>query len=69
MLEAFSKDVMENGADPMDVAQVIYRAATDGTDQLRYISGKDAEEWLEKRRVEDDAAFLKGMRNFMPSAA
>jgi NAD(P)-dependent dehydrogenase (short-subunit alcohol dehydrogenase family) len=68
-LEAFQKDVMENGADPMDVAQVIYRAATDGTDQLRYVSGKDAEEWLEKRRVEDDAAFLKDIRNFMPSAA
>ena len=69
MLEAFSKNVMENGADPMDVAEVIYRAATDGTDQLRYVSGKDAEEWLEKRRVEDDSAFLKNIRNFMPTAA
>jgi len=68
MFQQFSKNV-ENGADPMEVAEVIYRAATDGTDQLRYVSGKDAEELIARRRVEDESAFLKGIRNFMPTAA
>ena len=69
MLQEFSNNVMKNGADPMDVAEVIYRAATDGTDQLRYVSGKDAEELLAKRRVEDESAFLREIRNWMPTAA
>jgi NAD(P)-dependent dehydrogenase (short-subunit alcohol dehydrogenase family) len=68
-LQEFSKNVAENGADPMEVAEVIYRAATDGTDQLRYVSGRDAEELLARRRVEDESAFLKSVRNFMPTAA
>jgi hypothetical protein len=68
MFRQFSKNV-ENGADPMEVAEVIYRAATDRTDQLRYVSGKDAEELIARRRVEDESAFLKGIRNFMPTAA
>ena len=59
---------MKNGADPMEVAQVIYRAASDGTDQLRYVSGRDAEELLAKRKVEDESAFLKDIRNLMPAA-
>ena len=69
MLQEFSKSLMENGADPMEVAEVIYRAATDGTDQLRYVSGRDAEELLAKRRVEDESAFLKDIRNLIPTAA
>jgi len=34
---------------PELVAEVIYNAATDGTDQLRYIAGKDAEMVLDTR--------------------
>ena len=44
------------------VANVIYQAATDGTDQLRYISGKDAHAMLARRAVEDDATFLTNMK-------
>lgn len=69
MLQEFSKSLMKNGTDPMEVAQVIYRAATDGTDQLRYVSGRDAEELLARRKVEDESAFLKDIRNLMPTAA
>jgi NAD(P)-dependent dehydrogenase (short-subunit alcohol dehydrogenase family) len=69
MLQEFSKSLMKNGADPMEVAQVIYRAATDGTDHLRYVSGRDAEELLARRKVEDESAFLKDIRNLMPTAA
>jgi NAD(P)-dependent dehydrogenase (short-subunit alcohol dehydrogenase family) len=36
-------------AGPETVAQVIYQAATDGTDQLRYIAGDDAKMIIETR--------------------
>lgn len=52
-----------HGSDPMDVAQVIYQAATDGTDQLRYVAGKDAQELLSKRQEEDDPQFFEEIRN------
>lgn len=68
-LQVLSKYLMEHGSDPVAVAEVIYQAATDGTDQLRYISGKDAEEILAHRSTEEDAAFLKEMRNWKPAAA
>ena len=51
-----------HGSDPMVVAQVIYQAATDGTDQLRYIAGKDAEELISRRKTEDDSKFLEEIR-------
>ena len=61
--------VMENmdtseHQDPAEVAEVIWSAATDGTDQLRYISGDGAVELLGGRySTEQDEAFLAGMRN------
>lgn len=54
--------MMENGAEPEVVAEVIYRAATDGTDQLRYTAGEDAGPLMAKRKAEDDATFLGDMR-------
>ena len=53
----------ENASDAEAVAEVIYRAATDGTNQLRYVAGKDAETLLAKRKAEDDDTFLQGIRN------
>jgi NADP-dependent 3-hydroxy acid dehydrogenase YdfG len=50
--------MMANGADPLVVAEVIYKAATDGLDQLRYPAGSDAAPLLEKRRSEDDHTFM-----------
>lgn len=40
--EGYSPEQIANYSKPEDIAQVIYEAATDGTDQLRYIAGKDA---------------------------
>ena len=54
--------MMENGAEPTVVAEVIYTAATDGSDQLRYTAGDDAALFMAKRSREDDATFLKDMR-------
>jgi NAD(P)-dependent dehydrogenase (short-subunit alcohol dehydrogenase family) len=47
-----------DAADPSLVAEVIYRAATDGTDQLRYLAGADAEQIQAARKSLDDAEFL-----------
>jgi hypothetical protein len=38
---------------------VIYRAATDDTNQLRYIAGEDAEALLASRKTDGDATFLQ----------
>lgn len=45
-----------------DVAEVIFTAATDSSDRLRYEAGADAEHLLAARRSTDDATFLAGMR-------
>ncbi|MEM7286331.1 MAG: SDR family oxidoreductase [Actinomycetota bacterium] len=47
---------------PEDVAAVIFGAATDGTDQLRYVAGPDAEQLLAMRADNDDATYLAGIR-------
>lgn len=53
--------MMENGSSADDVAQIIYAAATDGTDRLRYEAGADAVQILAHRRTTDDATFFAGM--------
>lgn len=52
----------ESGSEPEVVAQVIYEAATDGTDQLRYTAGPDAKEIVANRQAADDATFLGGIK-------
>lgn len=51
-----------NASHPDLVADVIFRAATDDGDRLRYEAGPDAEQMLGARRASDDAAFIGGMR-------
>ncbi len=49
------------GSEPEVVAEVIFGAVTDGTDQLRYTAGADAAELLQNRKVLDDATFISGL--------
>ena len=44
------------------VADVIYEAATDGSNQLRYIAGEDAKALLGNRKQLDDATFIGGLK-------
>ncbi|MEM7106181.1 MAG: SDR family oxidoreductase [Bacteroidota bacterium] len=44
------------------VAEVIYQASTDGSDQLRYIAGADAEQYIAARKSMDDKAFFDMMK-------
>ena len=54
--------MMEEGAEPRLVAEVIYQAATDGTDQLRYLAGEDALRMAERRQAVDDATYMQGVK-------
>ena len=47
---------------PEVVAKVIWKAVTDGTDQLRYRAGADAEQLLTNRKLADDATFFGGLK-------
>ena len=52
----------ETGSEPIVVAEVIYDAVTDGTDQLRYTAGDDAREIIANRKAADDETFMGGMK-------
>jgi NADP-dependent 3-hydroxy acid dehydrogenase YdfG len=51
------------GSEPSVVAEVIYAAATDGTDQLRYTAGEDAKRLVADRDSKDDATFFAQLRS------
>jgi len=52
-------------SEPIVVAEAIWRAATDGTDQLRYIAGPDAEQIIAARKTMDDPEYLAIVRSNM----
>lgn len=51
-----------NMSTPEMVADIIYGAATDGTDTMRYRAGADAEQLLDARAQLDDASFYAMMK-------
>ncbi len=60
LVEQFVAAVQEVAvpSEASDVAEVIYEAVTDGTDQLRYIAGADAEQLIGARKQMADAEFI-----------
>ncbi|AHF15280.1 SDR family oxidoreductase [Niabella soli] len=61
VLKAFEAGA--NGSEPVLVAETIYKAATDGTNQLRYIAGPDAEQIIAARKQMDDPEYLALIRS------
>lgn len=53
----------ETASEPIVVAEVIYEAATDGTNLMRYTAGADAKVIIESRKAQDDATFLQGIKD------
>jgi hypothetical protein len=50
-----SPDRASGYSEAADIADVIYTAATDGTDRLRYLAGKDAESMaIDRHRLSDE---------------
>jgi NADP-dependent 3-hydroxy acid dehydrogenase YdfG len=47
---------------PEVVADVVFQAVSDGTDQLRYRVGKDTEAMLSARQSQDDGTFFQNLR-------
>ena len=60
---ALEEEASDDSQEPEEVAEVIFTAATDGSRQLRYISGDGAVELLANRYSADqDEQFVAGMR-------
>lgn len=58
-------DSMQSTVD--EIAEVIFTAATDGKNQLRYMAGRDTELYLEKRQSGTDQEYVNYMReSFIP---
>jgi NAD(P)-dependent dehydrogenase (short-subunit alcohol dehydrogenase family) len=53
---------METYSTPAQIAEVVYEAATDGKDQLRYLAGVDAKATYATRLQLGDEAFRKAIR-------
>ncbi len=54
-------DAMQTYSSPEHIAEVVYGAATDGTDRLRYIAGADAQATYSMRLELGDEAFHTAM--------
>lgn len=52
---------IETYSSPVQIAEVVYAAATDGKDQLRYVAGEDARATYAMRLQVGDEAFRKAM--------
>ena len=59
------KNAARNSSEPILVAEKIYEAATDGTDQLRYIAGSDAEQIIAARKQLEDVAYMAMIKSTM----
>jgi NADP-dependent 3-hydroxy acid dehydrogenase YdfG len=62
LMEAMPK-MAENASPASVVAEVIFEAATDGKNQLRYTAGEDAVALLANRKQYDDATFIGGIKS------
>jgi len=57
----------ENTTSAEQIAEVVYGAATDGTNTLRYVCGEDAKTLYAQRLANGDEAFIAGMRQMLES--
>ena len=54
-----------NPSEPALVAKVIWEAANESGDRLRFRAGADADELLDRRKRQDDATFIGGIKDLM----
>lgn len=57
MMEGFQDGTLMEFSEPHEIAEVVYRAATDGKDQLTYPAGNDAVRLYAKRLAQGPEAF------------
>ncbi len=58
-----TKPFKAQGFEAIIIAEVIFSAATDGEDRLRYPAGQDFIDKVAKRRANGDEVFLADMRH------
>ena len=58
-LFAMVDNMMGQAADPSHIAAIVYKAATDGKDQLRYVAGADASQMYTQRMTVGPEEFRK----------
>jgi len=56
------QSLFQNASPASVIADVIYQAATDGTDRLRYTAGEDARLMIANRKQNDDEFFEAGIK-------
>ncbi len=61
-MQAMDPSVVMQASPPQLVAEVIFEAATDDSDQLRYLAGEDAHQIIAARRSLDDEPFLQNIK-------
>jgi NAD(P)-dependent dehydrogenase (short-subunit alcohol dehydrogenase family) len=66
---AFGRMLAARMMDATEVAQVAYTAATDGTDQLRYLVGDDARGFVKARRAMSEPDYTAFMRAHFKTVA
>jgi NAD(P)-dependent dehydrogenase (short-subunit alcohol dehydrogenase family) len=66
--DAFARMSAARLIDSFDVAEVIFEAATDGTDRLRYLVGHDTRGFIKARREMDDESYIQFLRDHFPNA-
>ncbi len=68
MMTFFSNpERQKNYSTAEQIADIIYEAATDGKDQLRYVAGEDAKQLFAQRQAVGDQAFMEGMKGMLIS--
>jgi short-subunit dehydrogenase len=55
--------MMKNGSTPQYVAEVVLDAVTSENPKLRYLAGKDIEQWLEAKKKMSDEEFVNMMKH------
>ncbi|MBO6676846.1 MAG: SDR family oxidoreductase [Rhizobiales bacterium] len=61
-LMASFANVGDQASEPSLVADVIWNAVNDGSDQLRYTAGEDAAQYMANRKALDDETFIAGIK-------
>jgi NAD(P)-dependent dehydrogenase (short-subunit alcohol dehydrogenase family) len=65
MMEGFQDGTLMEFTEPDQIAEVVYRAATDGEDQLTYPAGKDAERLYSKRLAQGPEAYRMDLAAYL----
>lgn len=65
MSEGFSDGTLMQFSDPELIAAVVFEAATDGRDQLRYLAGADALKTNQKKHEEGHEGYRTGIRDYL----